>query len=69
MTRVSPRKPDQLPAATADELRAAKAHAEAAHAELKAAVRAALKVGSVRQVAATLGISPTTVQAWARPTD
>lgn len=68
MTRVSPRKPDRLPDATVDKLRASKAQADAAQTELKAAVREALQVGSVRQVAAAIGISPTTVQAWARET-
>lgn len=49
-----------------DALIRAQAKAEAAQAELRAAVRAALERGSVRQVAAALGISPTTVQAWSK---
>jgi hypothetical protein len=66
MARVSPRKPNQLTDKTAARLGVAKARADAAQAELKAVVREALTEGSVRQVAAVLGISPTTVQAWSK---
>lgn len=63
---VSPRRPDELPADVIAALRTAQARADASRNELRAAVRVALRVGSVRQVAAALGISPTTVQAWAK---
>jgi len=63
---MSPRPRDELPPDVIEALRAVQAKAEASRLELRAAVRAALAVGSVRQVAAALGISPTTVQAWAK---
>lgn len=71
--RVSPRRPDALPPDVAARLaRAATSRSNAhqtADAKLKAAVIAALAHGSVRQVAAAAGLSPTTVHAWSKGQD
>lgn len=64
--RMSPRPAQPLPPAVAHALLELQARAAETQAALRAAVRDALTRGSVRQVAATLGISPTTVQAWSR---
>jgi DNA invertase Pin-like site-specific DNA recombinase len=61
---VSPRRPDELPPEVVKRLRAAQANAAGAEDAYHAEVRAALQYGSVRRVAAALGISPTTVQKW-----
>lgn len=66
MRGMSPRSADRLTPEMAERLRAAQRRAEAADAEFRREVRAALEHGSVRQVAAALGISPTTVQKWSK---
>lgn len=66
ITNVSPRPRTVLPAETVRALTDAKERAEQAHDELKRVVRGALEVGSVRQVAALLGMSPTTIQNWSK---
>jgi len=63
-----PRKPNELPDAQVRKLLAAARAVDDAQGKLKAAVREALTHGSVRQVAAALGISPTTVHAWSKET-
>lgn len=65
---MSPRRPNALPEGTAQRLRKAAEKHAAGVAELddkfRREVRAALKHGSVRQVAEAAGLSPTTVQKW-----
>lgn len=73
MPSVSPRKPNVLPddviARLRKELKAADQEMQAVRERRKAAVTDALKHGSIRQVAAATGMSPTTVQAWSKGLD
>jgi hypothetical protein len=68
-----PRPANALPADVARRLTAAAATYEREHerarGKLKAAVLDALEHGSIRQVAAATGLSPTTVHEWSKGRD
>ncbi len=70
---MSPRKPDVLPEPVVAALQAALAKCDADEQSVKearkAAVQKALRHGSIRQVAAAIGRSPTTVHAWSQGRD